>query len=299
MTTFRITQQMMVDRSLTAMQTSLARVSKVQEQLSSGRVLNRPSDSPTDTAQAMRLRSSLADTAQFVRNADDGGSRLALADQTLTSVTDQVRRARELGLQGANSGASSTSSREALATEIDQLRTGILDDANATYVDRPIFGGVTAGTKAYDDTGAYIGQPGAVTRRIADGVQVRVDVDGPSVFGAGGGASGSVFDELDALSTALRVGDDAAVKDGLTRLSARLDRVGVVQAQAGSTAARIERGSSALEDSRLSLTTSLSSVENVDLPAATVQLGLQQVAYQAALSATAKVLQPSLLDFLR
>jgi flagellar hook-associated protein 3 FlgL len=43
----------------------------------------------------------------------------------------------------------------------------------------------------------------------------------------------------------------------------------------------------------------LSEVEGVDLPAATVDLQLQEVAYQAALGATARALQPSLLDFLR
>jgi flagellar hook-associated protein 3 FlgL len=40
-------------------------------------------------------------------------------------------------------------------------------------------------------------------------------------------------------------------------------------------------------------------VEGVDLPSALVDLQLQEMAYQAALGATAKALQPTLLDFLR
>ena len=40
-------------------------------------------------------------------------------------------------------------------------------------------------------------------------------------------------------------------------------------------------------------------MENADLPKTVVDLQMQQVAYQASLGATARVMQPSLLDFLR
>ena len=84
------------------MQTSLSRLAKLQEQLSTGRVLNRPSDSPTDTTSAMRIRSSITDVKQFARNAQDGNGWLTTIDAALTTATDQVLRARDLALQGAN-----------------------------------------------------------------------------------------------------------------------------------------------------------------------------------------------------
>ena len=71
------------------------------------------------------------------------------------------------------------------------------------------------------------------------------------------------------------------------------------QADVGTRTVRIEKAKAAAEDADLSLSSRLSEVENTDLPKATVELQLQQVAYQAALAATAKVMQPSLLDFLR
>lgn len=49
----------------------------------------------------------------------------------------------------------------------------------------------------------------------------------------------------------------------------------------------------------MALRGSLAQVENIDLPKTIVELQMQQVAYQAALGATAKVIQPTLLDFLR
>jgi flagellar hook-associated protein 3 FlgL len=71
------------------------------------------------------------------------------------------------------------------------------------------------------------------------------------------------------------------------------------QADIGARTVRVETARSVANDATLTLSNALSSVENVDLAKATVDLGLREVAYQAALGATARVLQPSLLDFLR
>ena len=292
----RVTQNMMTQRSLTGMQTSLARLAKLQEQLSTGRVLNRPSDSPTDTTSAMRIRSSISDVKQYGRNAQDGNGWLSTADAALTAANDQVLRARDLALQGANDAGSGPTAREALAVEVDQIRAGLVNTANSNYLGRPVFGGVTAGPAAYDATGAYVGMPGVVNRTVGDGTTVRVDVDGPGAFGPAGS---SVFDHLATLSTALRAGNQAAIRAALGDLEADRDRITTTQADVGSRQNRVEIAAQAAADGELRLQSSLSSVENADLPRTIVDLQMQQVAYQASLGATAKVIQPSLLDFLR
>lgn len=292
----RVTQHMMSQQALDGMQTGLSRLSQIQEQLSTGKVINRPSDDPSGATSAMRLRSSLADQKQYARNADDGLGWLNQTDTTLSSVAPQLRRARELGLQGI-SGAIGQQGRDALATEVDKLREGILADANATYLGRPVFGGITAGTTAYDaTTGAFAGVPGAVNRSVADGVKVRVDTDAAAVFG---GAGDDVFKHLADLSAALRGGDSTVIGDVVQKLTADAERVTTAQADVGTRAARIEKTRTTAEDAEFTLTNALSEVENTDLPKATVDLQMQQVAYQAALAATARVMQPSLLDFLR
>src|SRR5690242_8640786 len=136
---------MLSQRSLYSLQSGLSRLSALQEQLSTGRVLNRPSDSPTDTTSAMRIRSSLADVQQYGRNAQDGDGWLSTIDAALGNATDAVLRARDLALQGANSGASDPTSRQAIAVEVDQIRAGLINTANSDYLGRPVFGGVTAG----------------------------------------------------------------------------------------------------------------------------------------------------------
>jgi flagellar hook-associated protein 3 FlgL len=292
----RVTQRMLTQTSLDYLQLGLGRLAKVQEQLSTGRILNRPSDNPTDVTAAMRVRDSIAQQAQYSRNAQDGKGWLSQIDSTLSGVTDTVRRARELALQGANSGAMGPAAREALATEVDELRNGLISSANATYLGRPVFGGVTSGSAAYDATGTYVGVAGDVTRRVADGVTVQVDVDGRDVFGDGGT---SVFAELDDLAAALRAGDTAAIRTGIDDLATRLETVTSARTTAGTRLDRIERADTSAIEASNSLSATLSTLENTDLAKAAMDLQLQEVSYQAALSATSRVLQPSLLDFLR
>src|SRR6478609_10473603 len=100
-----MTQSMMSHQAMGGMQTGLNRLAKVREQLATGRIINRPSDDPSGATTAMRIRTSLAEQNQYVRNADDAVGWLNQADSALSSMTDQVRRAREIALQGANDGA--------------------------------------------------------------------------------------------------------------------------------------------------------------------------------------------------
>lgn len=296
MTFTRITQNMMMDRSYAALQLNLSRLAKNQEQLSTGRVINRPSDSPTDASAAMRIRASMGDQKQYARNAEDGIGWLGQIDSTLLTVSDRIRRAKELALSGANASNASPQAREALAVEVDQIRAGLIDTANATYLGRPVFGGVVNGAAAYDATGKFVGVSGDVTRTVAKDVKIAVNVNGPEVFGADGT---SIFDDLAQLSADLRSGNTAGLQTKLGDLDNALTRVTSAMGDVGARYNRVERASVAAGDLSLSLTSSLAEVENVDLAKATMELKLNEVAYQAGLAATARLVQPSLSDFLR
>ena len=298
MTLNRVTQSMLTDRSLGNLQQSLTRLSQIQEHLSTGRVLNRPSDSPADAAAAMRLRSNIGAQQQYARNAEDGLGWLNTLDSTLQGASSQVRRARDLALQGAN-GASSPAAREALAVEVEQIREGLVATTNTTYLGRPVFGGTTAGQVAYLQTAgvaSYVGDGNPVIRTVAEGVTVDVQLSGPTAFGPDGD---SVLDHLSALASALRAGDAAGIQAGIGALGVDGDRVTSALADVGTRTARIEQAAQRARDAELDLSNRLSEIENADLPQTMVELQMQEVAYQAALAATARVLQPSLVDFLR
>ncbi|MDQ2755248.1 MAG: flagellar hook protein [Actinomycetota bacterium] len=296
MSLVRVTQRMMAGHALSGLQTSLAQLATTQEQLSTGRILNRPSDSPNDTGAAMRLSSGIASSQQYQRNAADGLGWLGQVDNALESAGSQLLHAQDVVTQGANAATLGSSARSALAAQIDQLRTGMIDAANTTYLDRPVFGGVTAGRRAYDATGAFVGTPGEVNRAVSDGVRVRVDVDASSAFGPAGS---TVFDHLSDASAALRTGDMAGVQSALTSIQADFRRLTDARALAGSSYNRIDTANQAAGAHELQLKTSLSGVQDTDLPKAAVDLQMRTMAYQAALGATSKALQPSLMDYLR
>jgi flagellar hook-associated protein 3 FlgL len=292
---FRITQRTVNLAVMSNLQGNLSKMQRLQEQLSSGRTLNRPSDSPTDAVAALRFRSDIRRGEQLARNAQDGLSWLGTADTTLMQTMDVTRRSKELLLRATSAGADDTA-RKAIAAELDGLREAVLGLANTTYLGRPIFGGATSQPLAYDATGAYVGDTGAVKRSVAPGLDVQVNLAGTDVFGAPGS---DMFSFLEDAATALRAGalDDARTAfDGIEQVATGIQNA---VALIGSRTNQIEKVKERVEAGNDELTTRLSEVESIDLPKTIIELQMQEVAYQAALGATAKILQPSLVDFLR
>jgi flagellar hook-associated protein 3 FlgL len=176
--------------------------------------------------------------------------------------------------------------------------------ANTTYMNRPIFGGTVSNpsgaTLAYDSAGNYLGDSGKIMRNVASGVQVQVNVTGPEVFGSG---SSNLFTVLGQISADLKNGSPAAVTNltqvDLGNLDTALTQVGNTQAVVGARYDRVQTMKTMSDNTMLNLKSGLSEVEDADLPKTITDLQMQQVSYQAALAATAKVIQPSLVDFLR
>jgi flagellar hook-associated protein 3 FlgL len=294
--TFRVTERSIATNVLTGLQGNLSRLGDTQQRLSSGKQINKPSDSPIGTVAAMQYRSDIATTRQYSRNADDGVGWLGAADTALSSVVDLVNRARDQVLQGMSAGSAGTQdAREALATEIDNLRNQAIGLANSTYLDRPVFGGTTAGRAAYDSNGGYIGDSGTVQRTVGANLKVRVDTDGNAVFGSG---SSSVFKVLADVADDLR-NNPSALKADLDRIDQVSGTLHAAQSSVGARYNQLTQARQAADDKVLSLTSQLSDVEDIDLPKTLTDLQLQQTAYQAALAAAGRVVQPSLVDFLR
>ncbi len=295
----RITQQQMIISAQNNLQSNLARMQRIQDKLSSGKEINRPSDNPGGVASALQYRGSIRRADQLARNADDGLSWLSAADGALMGMQTVLNRARELGLRGANA-TMSANDREALAKEVDALRDQALSLANTTRLGRPIFSGNAvpvppATDAAYSTTFAYQGDAGAVERTVAEGVTVRVNLTGPEVFGPPGG---DVFTVLTQLASDLRT-NPAALPGSATAIDAASSRVLTGLATVGARVNQIEAAKDRTETTKLGQEGSLAEIESVDLAKAITDLKLQETSYQSALAATARTLQPSLMDFLR
>jgi flagellar hook-associated protein 3 FlgL len=291
----RVTQRSVSATSLAGLQGNLDRIGKIQQQLSSGRLISKPSDSPTGTVTALQLRAEIRSNEQFTRNAEDGIGWLGTIDTSLTGALGNTRRVRDLVLQGNSTGAAGQQAREGMAAEIDQIRAGLVQMANTRYLDRPVFGGSTALQRAYDPSGAYQGDSIPVVRTLGDATKLRVDLTGPEVFGTG---PDQLFAVLSDISLHLRT-DPTQLDNDLARLDRATNLMQTAVADVGARYSRLESLRRGADDQIITLKGSLANVENIDLPKTITELQMQQVAYQAALGATAKAIQPSLLDFLR
>src|SRR3954468_1011823 len=291
----RITQRAVALNSLQGLNRNLDAVGKLQQQLTSGRLISAPSDSPTGTNVAMQTRALQTSNAQQKRNIDDAGNWLEQTDSALQQMLDTTRRVRDLTVQGLSGGSNSDASRQALATEVKSLREGLLSLANLNVQGRPLFGGVVSGTQAYNSSGAWVGEAGQVLRRISDTEQMRVDTNGPEAFGTPPNDLFKVVDDIAKNLITTPTALDANLGDLDTAINGMLSAVATV----GARAKRLERVAQVNTDQALNLQSQLAETENIDLPNTIMKLQMQQVGYQAALSATAKALQPTLLDSLR
>lgn len=295
----RVTSSMMVNSTLRDLSYSLRNLQHTQTRLSTGKQLVRASDDPTAAANALTLRGQQARNTQRERSLLDAQGWLDTADATLSNGLDRLVRAKEIVVRaGSSGGLSDPTARDGMATEIRAIRDDLLALANTKYGGRSLFNGTVSGD-AYSAAGAYLGNAAKVMRDVAPSTNLQVNITGPDIFGTAGGAVGNMFEILDRLAGAIAAGDDATVAAEHLNLTSATERMSSATVDVGSRAARVYDIRARAEDDKLRLTTQLSEIEDVDVVEALVRSKAQEASYQAALQVTAKILPPSLLDYLR
>jgi flagellar hook-associated protein 3 FlgL len=289
----------------TASRSMLANINKnartltlAQERIASGKQIQRPSDGPAQVLSALDYRGQLRRNEQLARNAHDAAAWLNNADSALTHSVDRLTRARTLVVGGIN-GSADDQARAAYAAEIRAIREELIQTANTQYLGRPIFSGTTDTPTAFDPSGTYQGNAGTVERNVAPGVSIQVNRTGPVVFGDAADPDGNVFRVLADIAAALESGDIDAASAGLDRIGRATDRIETAQVEMGARAKQIEEITFRNASVDVELKAALAEVEDVDVAEALIEVRVQEMAYQAALQVTAKVIQPTLLDFLR
>lgn len=280
------------DRNIQAAQQRLA---AAQEKASSLKELSRPSDDPTAAAEAMAVRAQQRAADQHGRNINNANGWLSTADNALSEATALMHQARDTVLAASNHGALNEQAREAYALQLESIRDGLLSAANTQFAGRSVFAGTSDAPSAFSPQGEYRGVAGdTVQRNIGPTTTIRVDADGEAAFGSG---ENSIFALLDTIAGQLRAGEP--VSGHLDSLQERMDSILSVQAVVGANHATALRAQESLVSEKVALETRRSALEDADLASAALELQTQEVAYQAALASSARILQTSLMDYLR
>jgi flagellar hook-associated protein 3 FlgL len=295
----RVTSSMMVRSTLRDLSEGLSRLQQTQAKMSSGKELTRPSNNPGATTSALAMRQDLSRSEQRGRSLDDAKGWLNTADTALTSALDRLTRAKELAVRGATTGAlPDQAARDAIAAEVRSVRSELLAIANTQYGGRSVFNGTVAGA-AYDSNALYLGNSATVTRDVAANTTMPVNVTGPTVFGTAGGPVGDTFEVLDRLAAAISAGDPVAIATEHTNVDGAIARLGQAVVTIGTRSKELDVIRERAETDVLLITQQLSEVEDVDLVEALITAKRQESSYQATLQVAAKILPPSLLDYLR
>jgi len=295
--TTRITQNLLATRARTNLANRLAAFHEAQNRLSSGKRMSRPSDDVAGMSRALRTRAALAAREQEALHAGDAERLINLADTKLRGVVTVLQRIRELTIQAAN--PNSPEDHAAIAAEMTELQDELLALANSESDGRRLFGGHNPGPAVTNIAGTwtYTGDAGQTQRRLSPESVVTVNVLADDVFGFSGGSD--LFTMLDTLIADVTAGDSAGIDSGLSAIDGSIDNVLGGLGVLGAAGTRVHVAKADQVSDIMALQIELSEVEDVDLAEAAMEIQLQEVAYQAALQAASRSLQPSLVDFLR
>lgn len=306
----RITQNMMNTQLVRNLYTNLNNMDRLQNQLATGRKINKPSDDPVGISFAMRYRSDLTANEQYQQNVSSSISWLEYTDSMLGQANSVFQRVRELSVQGAN-GSNPQLAADAIRAEIVQLKEQLVKIGNSEFNGKYVFNGqITdkapyselSGAKNYDDGTGNSDQgltdQGLIQFEIGVGIKIPVNTTGNNIFGQPDDPD-NAFKVLDDIAGYLAAGDFASVSNSLGRLDTRINKFLETRSDIGAKLNRIELADERLKDIDLNLQTLQSSTEDADLAEVVTDLKVKENVYQASLSVGAKIIQPSLVDFLR
>lgn len=288
----RITTGIMVRNLLYNVHSRAERITTLQNQLASGRRVQRPSQDPSGTMSAMRMSTALVELGQYLDNIADGRGWLDAAEHALGATVTALQRAAELAVQGA-SGALTAGDRELAAVEVDQLVSGIMDLANTRHGELYLFSGHQTGTLPFPTIGSYAGDHGSILRDVGPGGAVlQVNLSGDRAFNAPLAA-------VAALADLLRDNDQPGIMAALGQVRDALDSTLAHLADVGGRMQRADFLENRLREVQTGITAAHSRVSDVDLAETIMHLRTQESAYQTALGSAGRFLPVSLLDYLR
>jgi flagellar hook-associated protein 3 FlgL len=286
---------MIYDTTKCSLSSNLSSLQSITEKVSSAKQLNRPSDNPADVRSAVGLNDTLVQLNQFVRNIDSASSKVSAQDTALSSAGDLIQRANELAIEGAN-GTLSASQRQSIAAEVAQLTEAMAQDASAKVGGEYVFSGFRVDRAPFQVTGpgqvgTYQGDHGVVIARVGSASTMQVNMAGDAVFGTALAALTQLQADLN--------GGQTVQPATLTQISQALDTLVQARATVGARANRLDDAKTSQQALITSSQALLSQLEDTDMPSAITEMTKRQTTYQATLAVTAKVMQTSLIDYLR
>ena len=298
----RITQTMLQDNMLRNLFRSQAQMSKYMTQINTGKKITRPSEDPVIAMKGMNYRTQVAEVEQYRRNASEIWSWMDNSDDILDKSTKAIQRIEYLAVQAAN-GTYGKDELNSIAEEVEQLLEQMVELANTNVNGKYIFNGTNTNEKPiqlvdvngeqryqvqYTDESLH-----PVLIEVSKGIQFQVNVSPENIFDQ------QLFDNIHDFIERLRDGDQEGINDSIGALNESMLKIVNGRAELGARMNRLELIEDRLAQQEIIARDTMAKNEGVDFEEAVTNLISQEVIHRAALAAGAKIIQPSLIDFLR
>lgn len=313
----RITNKTLASNYLRNLNNNLRAVQKYHNQLSSGKEVSKPSDNPMLVSKIMSLKDCIKTNEQYNSNISGSIGWVQTQDTALGDISRILNRVRDLMIYGAN-GFLSEAGRMAIKDEVETQIGELVDVLNTNFDGRYIFSGQKTTSVPYEikdvfnadgnqigKTIIYKGDDKNIIREISTGVTIDLISSGREIIGYGDNPSdpADTSNELGSfLMKVLDAFDNEPIKlseELLGELDRQLDRVLKVRSKIGAVDNRLQAAEARNISENINLKGLLSGREDIDVAEKYMEYSIMAVVYQASLITGAKILQPSLLDYLR
>jgi len=295
----RVTQSMLASNSLKNLSKSYANMGKYQDQLATGKKISRPSDDPVVAIKGMFYRTNLTEVEQYKRNLSEAYTWMENSEAGIEQATQVVQRIRELVVQAKND-SNSPEDLQAIGVEISQLKEDLVGVANTQVAGRYIFNGTqTKSPPITKDANGNLDFSKMITNsynvEVSKGVQLKVNTNANNVFGE------ELFNTLNQIETALQdgVGSFENGDAALEKLDGHINSILAERSELGARYNRLELVDSRLGDQEVIATRILSDNEDADIERVITDLTIQESIHRASLAVGSRIIQPTLMDFLR
>lgn len=291
----RVTQSMLSNNFLKHISNNYDKMGKIQEQMNTQKKITRPSDDPVVAMKGIAYRTSLTEVQQFKRNFSEAHNWLDNTDAALDQATKALQRIRELTVKAAN-GTLESDQREAIAKEIEQLRDQIKEIGNTQVGDKYLFNGTDTLNKPIGD---IANNPDDVSKnsnlvKLELSKGVYIEVNSTDVFNK------DLFEGLNKLVDDLKSGNDKVdLNDNISDIDKSINHILNERATVGARSNRIDLMEDRIDQQEINATKMMSKNEDVDMEKVITDLITQEAVQRASLGMGARIIQPTLLDFLR
>jgi len=299
----RVSENTAFGRAIDYVRRSKEKLDRSQEKVGLMKRITRPSDDPIGTVRVLKLRGEKNRIDEVSKNISSARAFMEISDGALSQVSDILIRVKELAVGQAGDVGTSDVTRRAIADEVGQLYAQCLKLANTRLAGRYIFAGFRTDAPPFDSNGEYSGDSGEIKVEVSENVLMSLNVPGNYIFlgeeRIDGNEGVNIFRAIENLRIGLLTNNTEIIQSTLDRLDESIDQNVLYRAKIGSRLNALERAEEFHQKRDIDISELKSMIEDVDMYKALSDLKKNESVLKTSLAASTKLIEPSLLDFLR